>query len=119
MKGYWVNARRWVAVLALLCGLSLGVGIPLLGLTALPHTEVVEGYVVWVRPDDRALLLYDAGPHDRFRGRNIMIYLPAHRTVTVQPGNQPVSVLRPGYLIRVRISRRSHWAHEITIERSL
>jgi hypothetical protein len=111
-----VEVRRRVMLAATACGVSLAAGIPLLGLTALPRTETADGYIIWVHPSAHALLLDDVGADDPLRGREVLIHLPERGAPRVQPGGQPATALRPGQRVRARISRRSHWAHEITLD---
>jgi hypothetical protein len=111
-----VDARKWVAIVATLCGISLGAGIPLLGLTAVPHTEMADGVVVWVHPADRQVLLHDTGGEARLRGRSFVLYLPDRGRVRIGPGHLTIAALRPGDRIRARISRHSHVAHWVIRE---
>jgi hypothetical protein len=110
-----VRARGWVMVVAAVCGTSLAVGIPLLGLTALPRTEPADGVILWVHPAARTLLLQDDGAADPLRGQQVLIRLPERGGPRVQPGDRPVSALQPGQRIHTSISRQAHWAHAITL----
>lgn len=111
-----MDARKWVAIVATLCGISLGAGIPLLGFSAVPRTELADGYVVWVHPDDRQLLLHDVGGDARLRGRSFVLRLPDRGRVRIGPGRLTISALRPGDRIRAEISRRWHVAHWVVRE---
>jgi hypothetical protein len=97
------------------CGLSLAAGIPLLGLTALPHTEDADGYILRVDQANHTIVLHDIGTTDRLRGQDVLIHLPEREGPRIEPGGQPFSALRPGQRIHTRISVRSHWAHTITL----
>jgi hypothetical protein len=112
-----VDVRKWVALLSTLCGMALGAGIPLLALTSVPRTEIAEGAVVWVHPADHELLIHDTGGDGGLRGRDVLVRLPyRHRRLAVIPGDQALTALHAGELVRLRISRRSHLAHWLRIE---
>lgn len=103
-EGVGVDARKWVAVLAAGCGAALAIGIPVVAVTAWPRTETADGDVVWVRAD--TLLLRDTGGAEALRGHDVLIRLPKGGVT-----------LRAGEHLQVRISERSHEAHQITLDR--
>jgi hypothetical protein len=103
-EGIGVNARKWVAVLAVGCGVALAVGIPVVAVTAWPRTETVDGSIVWVRAG--TLLVHDTGGTASLRGHDVLIRLPADGVT-----------LRAGEHIQAQISQRSHEAHRITLDR--
>jgi len=112
-----MNARSRITVLAAAGAVALAAGIPVLGFTALPHTELADGTVVSVDPGGRNLLLHDTGGAAALRGQDVLIYVPARQPVAVQPGSLPVTALQPGDQVQASIGDRSHWAHWIVLNR--
>jgi hypothetical protein len=104
-----MEVRRRVALLSIVGGISLAIGIPLLGLTATSATSdsaTAEGDVVEVDLSAHMLRLHEID-------QDVTVRLPVAGG-TVEPGHRPLSTLRPGEHLRVVLGARSHLARQIT-----
>jgi len=104
-----MEVRRRVALLSIVGGLSLAIGLPLLGLTATSATSdaaTAEGDVVQVDLRAHTLRLHESG-------KDVVVRLPVAGG-TVEPGHRPLSTLRPGEHVRVVLGARSRLARQIT-----
>jgi hypothetical protein len=104
-----MEVRRRVALLSLVGGLSLAIGLPLLGLTATSATSdaaTAEGDVVQVDLRAHTLRLHVSG-------QDVTVRLPVAGGA-VEPGHRPLSTLRPGEHVRVVLGARSRLARQIT-----
>jgi hypothetical protein len=105
-----MDGRRRVALLSVVGGLSLAIGLPLLGLTAASATSDAA------TADDlgaHTLRLRDTGAGDDRRGQDVTVRLPVAGG-SVQPGHRPLSTLKPGEHVRVVLGAKSHLARQIT-----
>jgi hypothetical protein len=108
-----MEVRRRVALLSIVGGLSLAIGLPLLGLNATSATSdaaTAEGDVVEVDLRAHTLRLHASGSES---GTDVTVRLPVAGG-TVEPGHRPLSTLRPGEHVRVVLGARSHLARQIT-----
>lgn len=108
--------RRRVALLSIAGGLSLAIGLPLLGLNAASATSdaaSVEGDVLAVSLAGHTLRLHDTGAGDDRRGQDVTVHLPVAGG-SVEPGHRPLSALKPGEHLRVVLGAKSHLARQIT-----
>src|SRR5690349_4074014 len=106
-----MDVRRRVALLSIVGGLSLAIGLPLLGLTATSATSdaaTAEGDVLAVDLPSHTLRLHDTGS-----GGDLTVRLPVAGG-RVEPGHRPLSTLRPGEHVRVVLGAKSHLARQIT-----
>jgi hypothetical protein len=111
-----MDVRRRVALLSIAGGLSLAIGLPLVGLTAASATSdaaTAEGDVLAVDLGAHMLRLQDTGAGDDRRGQNVTVRLPVAGG-SVQPGHRPLSTLKPGQHVRVVLGAKSHLARQIT-----
>src|SRR5690349_17982149 len=111
-----MDVRRRVALLSVVGGLSLAIGLPLLGLTATSATSdaaTAEGDVLAVDLPSHTLRLHDTGAGDDRQGQDVTVRLPVAGG-RVEPGHRPLSTLRPGDHVRVVLGAKSHLARQIT-----
>jgi len=112
-----MEVRRRVALLSIVGGLSLAIGLPLLGLTATSATSdaaTAEGAVIQVDLRAHTLRLHESGNQSGNKsGSDVTVRLPVAGG-TVEPGHRPLSTLRLGEHLRVVLGARSHLARQIT-----
>ncbi len=107
-----VKTHARIGALATLAGVALGVGIPLQNHWALAGTEAVVGPVVWVHPQENALLVHGQGRHHTVAG-DVVIHLRAGQQIRLGIGSEPLSALQPGRRVRARVGtdaqHRARW----------
>jgi hypothetical protein len=97
------NARKRIAVLAAVGGVSLAVGLPLLDLTGPTATEITDGSVVSVHGAHRTLTVHDVNGAAVLRGHDVTIQLTARQRIRLVSGSEPLEAVETGQHVRARI----------------
>lgn len=109
-----MRTRTQITVLATAAALTLGIGIPVAALTVQPSTEIVQGTVVSLVPDEHAVLIHSTGGGEQLRGQNILVRVPLRKKIQTSHGQMDVARLRPGQYVTARVRPGSFEAQSMT-----
>jgi len=106
----------WMLTLGTASSLSLGIGIPVVAVTAHNQTQIVGGPVMSVDPSSRTIVLHNLDGPASTHGSDVAVHLPRGKRVGLTQGTEYLGDLTPGQIVRARISTRTgHWARWVKL----